>query len=352
MLRHFADQLSEVPNEWETANRESFSLAGRGRPYAAGMFTVGLVLGAGGTVGDPWHCGVLSRLGSETGWDPRGSDLIVGTSAGAFTAISLRSGISPADRVARFRDEPLSPQAAEIYSRVTTDFAEPAVERDWRPLSLEMSLKALWPPWKFDPVRAAVGAIPRGTRSGAASSRRMDELHPHRWSKLRTWIVAVRASDGRRVVFGRDDARGTIGEAAQASSAVPGVYVPARIGKTEYIDGGVHSATNADLTAMLGFDLVIISSPMTGGSGLLGRLTNPVRTWFSRKLAGEVSEIRRQGTAVVVVEPHPDTLGDLPDDEDQRRRQAVRAGEIAVDQLLATPTGIGMQALIQQAQRG
>ena len=282
------------------------------------------------------------------GWDPRDADLIVGTSAGAFTAISLRSGISAADRVARFRDEPVSPQAAEIYSRVTTEFAEPAVERDWRPLSVEMSAKALWPPWNLDPVRAALGAIPRGTRSGAASEKRMNELHPDRWTKLPTWIVAVRASDGRRIVFGRDDVRGTIGQAAQASSAVPGVYVPARIGKTEYIDGGVHSATNADLTAMLGFDLVIISSAMTGGSGLLGRLTNPVRTWFNNKLASEVNEVRRQGTAVVVLEPHPDTIEGLPDDEDDRRRQAVRAGEIAVDRLLKTPTGIGLRALIQQ----
>lgn len=316
------------------------------------MFTVGLVLGAGGAVGDPWHCGVLSRLESEVGWDPRDADLIVGTSAGAFTAISLRSGISAADRVARFRDEPLSPQAAEIYSRVTTDFDEPAVERDWRPLSLEMSLKALWPPWKFDPVRAALGAVPRGTRSGAASERRMNELHPDRWTKLPTWIVAVRASDGRRVVFGRDDVGGTIGQAAQASSAVPAVYVPARIGRVEYIDGGVHSATNADLTAMLGFDLVIVSSPMTGGSGLLGRLTDPVRTWFSRKLHSEVDEVRRQGTAVAVVEPHPDTLESLPDEEGDRRRQVVRAGEVAVDRLLANPTGTGLRALIQQGKRG
>lgn len=316
------------------------------------MFTVGLVLGAGGMVGDPWHCGVLSRLESEVGWDPRGADLIVGTSAGAFTAISLRSGISAVDRVARFRDEPVSAEAVEIYSRVTTEFDEPDVDRDWRPLSMEMSLKALWPPWKLDPVRAALGVVPRGTRSGVASQKRMNELHPDRWTKRPTWIVAVRASDGRRIVFGRDDVRGTIGQAAQASSAVPGVYVPAQIGKVEYIDGGVHSATNADLTAMLGFDLVIVSSAMTGGSGLLGRITNPVRTWFSNKLTDEVDEVRRNGTAVVVVEPHPDTLEGLSDDDTDRRRQAVRAGETAVDRLLETPTGVGLHALIQQAQHG
>ena len=316
------------------------------------MFTVGLVLGAGGAVGDPWHCGVLSRLESEVGWDPREADLIVGTSAGAFTAVSLRSGISAADRVARFRDEPVSPQAAETYSRVSTEYDEPAVERDWRPLSVEMSLKALWPPWKLDPVRAAFGVVPRGTRCGVASQKRMNELHPVRWTKMPTWIVAVRAGDGHRIVFGRDDVRGTIGQAVQASSAVPGVYVPAQIGEVEYIDGGVHAATNADLTATLGFDLVIVSSAMTGGSGLLGWVTNPVRTWFSNKLTGEINEVRRHGTAVVVLEPHPDTLEGLSDDLGDRRRQAVRAGETAVDRLLETPTGIGLQALIQQAQHG
>ena len=316
------------------------------------MFSVGLVLGAGGIIGDPWHCGVLSRLASEVGWDPRGADLIVGTSAGAFTAIGLRSGVSALDRVARLRGEPVSAEAAEIYSRVTTDYDEPTVERDWRPLSPKMLLNALWPPWNPDPVRAAFGAVPRGTRSGVASEKRMNELHPGRWTELPTWIVAVRASDGRRIVFGRDDVRGTIGQAARASSAVPGIYVPAQIGKVEYIDGGVHSATNADLTGTLGFDLVIISSAMTGASGALGRVTNPIRSWFSNKLANEVSEVRRQGTAVVVLEPHPDTFEDLFDDNGDQRLRAVSAGEIAVDRLLETPTGVGLNALIQQAQHG
>lgn len=332
-----------------TAIRESFSLAGRRRPYAARMFSVGLVLGAGGVAGDPWHCGVLSRLASATGWDPRGADLIVGTSAGAFTAIGLRAGVSPQDRVARFRGEPVSAEAAEIYSRVTTDYDEPAVERDWRPLSPKMTLNALWPPWSPDPVRAAFGAIPRGTRSGAASEQRMNELHPDRWTELPTWIVAVRASDGRRIVFGRDDVRGNIGQAARASSAVPGVYVPAQIGKVEYIDGGVHSSTNADLCAMLGFDLVIVSSAMTGGSGVLARVTDPMRSWFSNKLRNEVNDLRRHGTAVVVVEPDSGTVRDLSADGDDQRTRAVRAGETAVDRLLETPTGAGLNALIQQA---
>ncbi|MCY3849922.1 MAG: patatin-like phospholipase family protein [Acidimicrobiaceae bacterium] len=316
------------------------------------MFSVGLVLSAGGLVGDSWHCGVLSRLASATGWDPRDADLIVGTSVGAFTALSLRSGVSAHDRVARLRGEPVSAEAAEIYARVTTDHDEPVVERDWRPLSPKMSLNALWPPWSPDPVRAIFGAVPRGARSGIVAEQRVNELHPERWTKLPTWIVAVRASDGCRIVFGRDDVRGTVGEAARASSAVPGVYAPAQIGKVEYIDGGVHSSTNADLCAMLGFDLVIISSAMTRGGGALGHITNPIRSWFSNKLSNEVKEVRHQGTAVAVIEPHLDMIQDLSADDDEQQRLAVRAGETAVDRLLETPDGAGLQALIQQARHG
>lgn len=315
------------------------------------MFSVGLVLGAGGPVGDPWHSGVLARLADVTGWDPRDADLIVGTSAGAFTAISLRSGISAADRVAYIRGEPISAEAAEIQARIKTQDDEESVERDWRPMSPQMSLKSLWPPWNLDLVRTVCGVLPRGTRCGLVSERRMNELHPDRWTDKPTWIVAVRASDGKRIVFGRDDVRGTLGQAARASSAVPLVYVPAKIGEVEYVDGGVHSSTNADLTATLGFDLVIVSSVMTGYSGAFGPVTDPTRDWFSNKLNKEVKEIRQHGTAVVVIEPDAGAIKALGnDDKAKRRTQAVRAGTEAVDRLLNTPSGAGIAALFQQAQ--
>lgn len=328
------------------------------------MLSIGLVLGAGGAVGDPWHCGVLSRLGEVTGWDARDADLIIGTSAGAFSAVSLRCGVSAAQRVAHFRGEPLSKQATEVYNRITTPYDEPLIDQSWRdrqPLSAAMSARALMPPWQFDPARFAIGLLPRQRRSNLASKARMNELHPQRWPKLATWIVAVRAHDGRRVVFGRDDVAGSIGEAVQASSAVPSVYAPAKIGELEYIDGGVHSATNADLAAGLGFDLVIVSSPLTGVSNFR---SSPVRSWFTKKLRAELAALQRLGTSVAVIEPAHGVVGaagaagasgaagaaDAADSSNggdtNSHLSGVRAGELAVDRFMKSLPGVGLKTVL------
>src|SRR5436190_159696 len=47
------------------------------------MRRIGLVLGAGGIVGQAYHAGVLRAL-SEAGWDPASSEIVVGTSAGSL----------------------------------------------------------------------------------------------------------------------------------------------------------------------------------------------------------------------------------------------------------------------------
>ena len=300
-------------------------------------------------LGDPWHSGVLSGLQNITGWDARRADLIIGTSAGSITAVTLRSGVSAVDRAAHFRGAPASEETREIYSRITTEYTEPELPRDWRPLSPKMSLKAIWPPWKAEPARLLVGGLPRGTKSGESLEARMNELQAKPWPDDPTWIVAVRADDGRRIVFGRDDVKGNIGQAVRSSSAVPGVYIPGKIGPREYVDGGVHSATNADLAAMLGFDLVIVSSAMTATPDARSWVTDPTRAWFSSKLDDEVAEIRRHGTAVAVFEPGADELAELSKDHNDARSRAVEAGAATVARVIASPVGDGLRALIDRA---
>ena len=51
------------------------------------MTAVGLVLGSGGLHGAAQHAGALAALVEATGWDPRTADVVVGTSAGATTAV-------------------------------------------------------------------------------------------------------------------------------------------------------------------------------------------------------------------------------------------------------------------------
>jgi NTE family protein len=177
----------------------------------------------------------------------------------------------------------------------------------------------------------------------------MNELHPGGWPDDPLWVVAVRLGDGRRVVFGRDDVRGDLGQAVRGSTAVPAAYQPAPIGTREYIDGGVHSSTNADLTAPLGFDLVVVSSAMTATEGTGNWLSQPSRTWFRNKLVDEVALVRSAGTAVLVVEPDDDAIDQLDRHADNARAQATEAGAASLERALGGPEGEGLQALIARA---
>lgn len=75
--------------------------------------------------------------------------------------------------------------------------------------------------------------------------------------------VATRLEDGERIVF----SQGNTGQAVRASSSVPGVFQPAAIGKSHFVDGGVVSPVPVDAARQLGADIVIavdISSKARG----------------------------------------------------------------------------------------
>ena len=72
------------------------------------MTRVGLVLGAGGVVGQAYHAGVLAALENDFGFDPRKADVIVGTSAGSITGTLLRLGVKAEDLAAWTVKAPLS----------------------------------------------------------------------------------------------------------------------------------------------------------------------------------------------------------------------------------------------------
>ena len=355
------DQLDEVEGIEEAEivdNAEEAAGPGPRRDGIGGAVSVGLVLSAGGAAAEAWHAGVVRALHAATGWDARRSQLIAGTSAGAITGLCLRAGIPPADLYAHRSGEPVSDEGQAIIDRVVTPYSEGRIERDWieqRPQSPTLVARALWPPWQARPLHAAVGLLPRGARTTEALQQRMAELHPEPWPAARFWVPAVRLSDGERVVFGRDDLQATAAEAVRASCAVPVLFEPVEVNGELYIDGGLHSYTNADLVGPPAFDLVVVSSPMSGEPGWpkvrgalseawtsaragvgLGeaRQTPTDRAWWSEalelawsdgramrvarrqwvddKLRQEVDGLRRRGTAVLVVEPDPDGV-DLVD---------------------------------------
>ena len=88
------------------------------------------------------------------------------------------------------------------------------------------------------------------------------------WPDELLWIVAVNLDVGTRVVFGRPgEPVATVGGAVEASCAIPGFFAPVTVDGARYVDGGVHSTTNADLVAALDPppDLVVVERADVGG---------------------------------------------------------------------------------------
>lgn len=250
--------------------------------------SLGVVFGAGGTLGEAYHRGVLQALG-ERGLDPRGAEVVVGTSAGSIVAASVRRQV-PSTPI-----PPLADRAAR-RRRVLPDRST-ALAVLHRP---RQALNALL----LTPELAS-GRI--STEFMAHSLRRS---HGDRWPDAATWIVAVRRDDGRRVVFGKEGEPVTdVASAVAASCAIPGYFAAVEIDGTAYVDGGVHSPTNADLLASSDLDTVVVSSPMSvDPRRARPKLDLPLRMLFHGYLRSEVWTLRRSGSRVISIEPDAPVL--------------------------------------------
>lgn len=135
-------------------------------------------------------------------------------------------------------------------------------------------------------------------------------------------VVATNLADGKRTVF----VRGNTGQAVRASSAIPGVFEAAAIGKAHYIDGGVSSPVPVDAARELGAEFVIavdISSKATGmasTTSMLGNVNQSIRI-MGQKLGA--LELQR---ADIVIRPQVLDIG--PADFEQKNR-AILEGERA-----------------------
>jgi NTE family protein len=91
--------------------------------------------------------------------------------------------------------------------------------------------------------------------------------------------------------------------AVAASCAVPGYFAPVEIRGTQYVDGGVHSPTNAAVLRGRGLDLVVVVSPMSGPAGWLPDVYAASRRHAARLLGHEVRALQRAGVRTVVFAP-------------------------------------------------
>jgi len=169
---------------------------------------IGLALGGGAARGFA-HIGVIQVL-EENGIRP---DLVVGTSAGSLVAALYASGKGGAA---------LSKLADSMDESAFTDWSFPG----------------------------------RGLIRGEALARYVRENTGNRTIEklpLPLGIVATDLDSGAPILFQRGDP----GVAVRASSAVPAVFQPVRIGTHEYVDGGLVSPVPVRFARQMGAELVI-----------------------------------------------------------------------------------------------
>ena len=308
------------------------------------MTRTGLVLGAGGVVGQAFHAGVLAALEQELGWDPRAADVVVGSSAGSITGAALRLGVTGADLAAWTSDAPLSPAGEEFFAAVGTaadDLPRPTVAgllQGWWLPSARLLARALARPWGVRAAAAASTVLPAGRYDLQERTRVLDGITGH-WPQG-LWVCAARRADGGRVVFGRSGApTARLSQAVAASCAIPSCFSPVRIGHHQYVDGGVHSPTNADVLRRARLDLVVVVSPMSAAHGSSRSADAAVRWAAHRRLEREVRQLRAAGTEVVRIEPSAHSLAvmGLNAMAEDRSAEVVAAALADAAALLATP---------------
>ena len=300
------------------------------------MARIGLVLGAGGVVGQAFHAGVLAAVSEVTGWDPRAAEILVGTSAGSVAAASLRAGVSAEDQFARASGRPLTPAGRALLDGMPPPQSQPVqAARSQRlgPSSPELLGRLIGRPGALRPALAVTALLPEGRRDTSSWFAGFDGIFPAgRWPERAAWICAVDLGSGKRVVFGRAGSgapQATVAQAVQASCAIPAVFRPVVIGGRRYVDGGVHSPTNADLLAGEGLDAVIVSSPMSAGRGA-GSLRAAGRFPIRRILMREIRQLDARGTPVLVFEPGQEVLDEMGlQPMDFRRRAPVAEAAVA-----------------------
>jgi NTE family protein len=253
------------------------------QPVAKRPPKIGLALGGGAARGFA-HVGVIQVL-EEAGLKP---DYVAGTSAGSLVAALYTSG----------RNGQQLQQVAEAMEEAT--FA------DW-----------------------TLPIFSRGMLRGEALSRYVNTQVGNKLIEqmpVPLGIVATDLNTGLGVLFQRGDT----GTAVRASSAVPALFLPVKIGAQEYVDGGLVSPVPVRYAKQMGAELVIavdISSAPEGNPSD-GTLQILLQTFAIMGKSINTYELR---DADVVVRPALVGVGSA---DFTARRRAIEAGRAAMTRLL------------------
>ena len=259
--------------------------------------TRALVLGGGGPVGIAWEAGLLAGL-AEAGVDLGAADFIVGTSAGSFVGSQVAGGrAAKAIAEAILAEEKLTappPGSIERQPAGSTPNLQPLFRM------MEESRAGVRDPQE---VRREIGAFALAAQTidepsfiksfGRSLSERQDGW-PERFA-----CTAVDAETGDFVVWSAGSEIPLV-QGVASSCSVPGVYPPITIKGRRYIDGGMRSATNADLAK--GHDLVAVVQVQVASPD------PAISERMRRPLEAEIAALREAGARVETIAPDEASL--------------------------------------------
>ncbi|MFQ5578459.1 MAG: patatin-like phospholipase family protein, partial [Anaerolineae bacterium] len=219
-----------------------------------------LVLAGGGLTGAVYEIGALRAIDDLlVGRTVNDFDIYVGTSAGALVAACLANNLSPHELMQVF--DASHPEIEPVARRHIFSINRGELAR--RAVGLPQVLLAAWSHYLrhlndmtlFDLLWSLFEAFPSAMYDGQALERYIRHTlagspRSNTFNRLERelHIIATDLDSGERVVFGPgSNDKVPISLAIAASSALPLVYKPVRIGHKECVDGGLRGTASLDL---------------------------------------------------------------------------------------------------------
>lgn len=177
-------------------------------------------------------------------------------------------------------------------------------------------------------IERGLRLLPNGLVDGSPAERKLAHLlsQPGRTNDFRRTraplrIVATDIDSGDPVEFGsRGFDHVPISRAAIASSAVPGLFAPVRIGSRHYLDGALNKTMHASVALDYGVGLVLCVNPLVpyqatqagarrvSRSGISTVMAQTIRTAIRSRMSVGLAKYRvtHPGSDVVLFEPRRD----------------------------------------------
>lgn len=300
-----------------------------------------LVLAGGGLTGAVYEIGALRAIDDLlVDRTVNDFDIYVGTSAGALVATMLASGVSPGLMLdVMMGNHPHLPaiRPNDLFSIRPDDLLRSGLKLPRKALvGWSRYLRGRGETTLWDFLWLTLEALPAGLYESSGIEdyvRRVIKIggYSNHFSDLQgtLYIIATNLDNGERAVFGPGyEENVSLSKAVAASAALPIFYKPVRIGKSEYVDGGLRGNASLDLAIEQGATLVVCINPVVAfdnesGSTLTGLdgsrvhisdkgiqavSTQVLSILLHSGLHYHVKQLRRRhrDVDIILIEPQPD----------------------------------------------